>query len=259
MNRRLSLITLAMAALGQNAPLLPFADATPDTILRGQSTRVVVKGRDAASLHTLKVEPGDGVTIRAITPLSASSVSVEIAVEGDAKIGERQLMLTLAPTISRTPSVRESGLSQQPLEAFRDSIVKGNSTVMEAGSVYINSHAISITNVSVVANQNHRLIRITASDTRGDFAAQARPGIAPAAGIQLVTAPDWMVSEARCGKDVFDSPITDAVVASREGASATIVAQLSMEGLAASGPCELRVRVRDAAGNTSGWYTSRLR
>jgi hypothetical protein len=262
----LPILILSTALLGQRnpaAPVLPFAEATPDTIIRGQVTRLVVKGRDAASLQSLKIEPADGIRIQSITPLPANSdgtasATVEIVADAGAALGERQMMLAMTAKITRSEATRPGGPPDKQLEAFYASVTKGADTSMEVGPIYVNSHPVTITNVNVAPYQNQRMIRITANDPTGDFAGEARPK-APATGIQVVLPPEWIVSEARCGTDVFDSPITEAVVAGKQGTSATIVAQLSIEDLSPSGPCTLRVRVRDTAGNTSGWFSVKLR
>jgi hypothetical protein len=244
----------------------PFADAEPDVVVRGRSVKLVVKGRDAASLKTLSVSPPEGVTLGAITPLptradGSAAVAVEVTVDAGASPGERALMLTAAPKISSSSSARPGNDSaSKAMAAMMEALIRDQTKPAEAGVLYINSHEIVVSGVEV-GKGPRREVRVIVTDTADDVESPASSGgsVAPANGIVVMSLNAELIrSEARCGNDVYDGVLDDARVTQTRIGSAVLVATLFTVPPHGPGSCTLRVRVHDTAGNTSPWFTSKL-
>lgn len=272
----LSLLLAAISAFPEQAPTVtvaapkqrpaavtadPFADPEPDVVVRGRTVKLVVRGRDAASLKTLQVSPPDDITLRSVTALPARSdgsvaVSVELLVGAAAEPGERALLLTVAPAITTSSSTRSGGDSvSKAMDALLATVTRDRTEAVEAGTLYINSHAIAVSGVAISRDQP-REVHVFVTDANGDLEEPA-PARIPATGItQLRFSAELVVSEARCGREVFDSPLDDAMVREAKAGTAVVVAMLDTTPMQRAGTCSLRVRVRDAAGNTSPWFTT---
>lgn len=256
------MLTLLLSALIQ----APVVDAEPDVVLRGRSARLVLRGRDTTSLKTLQVSPPDGITIRAITPLPArrdgsAAVSVDLMVDAAANPGERTLVLTTAAVIY-TASGRRSGADSVAgaMDALLTSMTRDRTHSDDAGVLYVNSHEITITGV-VVGKGETREVRITATDATGDVETPPAAVATGASGAAITLVPassELVISEARCGRDIYDSVLEDAVVRETRSGSVLVTASLPALTLEGAGACTLRVRVRDKAGNTSPWFTTPL-
>src|ERR1700694_944777 len=99
--RRLACCVLFLPGLAA-AQTQFFATADPDIAVRGQTTRITVRGRDDESLRTLAINPPAGVRIVSIAPLPNQSrgqaaATVTLEVDANAQPGKRSLMLTIAP------------------------------------------------------------------------------------------------------------------------------------------------------------------
>jgi hypothetical protein len=243
----------------QDVAVEPIARADPDVVVRGRSTRIVIQGRDAEALKTLQVHPPEGIRVESITPLPSRSdglaaVSVAIAVDAAAATGERALMLSMPMKIVTDTSTRGDDEAAKQLQAFIDAVAKEDARPEEFGRLYVNSHDISITAVEVERPPGGR-VRITATDPAGDIEfsspAPIEIGGSPA-DIELADEP--IISEARCGSDVFVNVLVDAAVASRSGSAIVTTAELVLPPLGGPPDCELRVRLQDKAGNTSAWF-----
>lgn len=242
-----------------------FAEAEPDVVLRGRSVKLVVRGRDTASLKTLQLSPPDGVTMGPITPLPSRSdgsaaVSVELQVDAAAQPGERALLLTITPTIMTSSGTRSGGDSaSKAMDALLATVTKDQTETSEVGTLYINSHDIAIAGVAVSRDQPHE-VHIMVTDARNDLeeATPAGASAAPATGIVQLRFSDLIVSEVVCGRNVFHDILEDAMVRQTRPGTAVIVAMLDATPLKGAGACSLKVRVRDAAGNTSPWFTTKL-
>lgn len=244
-----------------------FATADPDVLLRGQTARITVRGRDDESLRTLAIKPSNGVRIVSVTPLAnqprgQAAATVTIAVDPNAQPGKRALMLTIAPNrqdgFSGSEGVRQPG-KKQTSTALNDAfehVVKNATKPEEYGEIYINSHALAVTAVEVRRGSPGQA-RVTITDAEGDFQVAANR---TRNDIAIVASPEWLSSEMQCGKDVLAdalSPIEGNPVVSRSGA--TTVVALSLPDFEFTTPlCELRVRAHDRAGNTSPWFKTRV-
>jgi hypothetical protein len=244
------------------APPLPgstvegIVEADPDVVLRGRTVKIIVKGSDMAALKTLQVNPPEGIRLGVITPLPArpdgsAAVSVEL----------RTLTLIVAPTISTTSAARPGGASVPPeMQKLFEAVTKRETIPVEGGLLYINSHELTITKVDVERRAPFA-VRIAVTDAEGDFQPSGPRTTStpqPDAISVLGSSSDLLISEARCGKDIFDSVVDDAVVRERQGSSVPIAGTLAASALEGAGPCELRVRVRDSAGNTSPWFKMKI-
>jgi len=245
----------AAAALGTE----PFAEAEPDVVLRGRTLTIVVRGRDLESLKTLQLSPPGGVEIRSITPLpsradQSAAVSVELAVAASAEPGERVLLLTVPPQISTSSATRPGDDSTaRAMEAMVRTLVKDRTPPLETGSLYINSHELAVTAVTVGIGES-REVRITVTDAVGDL----RTPATGSAGIVVVSGfSELLASEARCASDVIDGVLDEAEVKETGAGTVILVARL-MHLPPVSGTCTLRVRVYDQAHNTSPWFTTKL-
>jgi hypothetical protein len=254
------------------APPLPgstvegIVEADPDVVLRGRTVKIIVKGSDMAALKTLQVNPPEGIRLGVITPLPArpdgsAAVSVELHVDSSAEPGERTLTLIVAPTISTTSAARPGGASVPPeMQKLFEAVTKRETIPIEGGLLYINSHELTITKVDVERRAPFA-VRIAVTDAEGDFQPSGPRTTStpqPDAISVLGASSDLLISEARCGKDIFDSVVDDAVVRERQGSSVPIAGTLAASALEGAGPCELRVRVRDSAGNTSPWFKMKI-
>ncbi len=245
-----------------------FATADPDVLLRGQTARITVRGRDDESLRTLAVKPPNGVRIVSVTPLpnqprGQAAATVTIAVDPSAQPGKRALMLTIAPNrqdgFSGSEAVRQPG-NKQTNTALNDAfehVTKNATRPEEYGEIYINSHTPTVTAVEIRRGDPGQA-RITVNDPAGNFQpAPPRPG---AGGITVLSAAEWLSSELHCGQDILEdalSPIEGNIVVSKAGPTTIVATELPQMEFKTN-VCELKVRVRDRLGNTSPWLKTRV-
>jgi len=212
-----------------------FAQPEPDVITRGRATTIVVRGRAAEELRTLRVDPPDGIRIGEIRALGpqpdgSQAISITIIVDAGAEPGDRALTLSTAPAV---PGAQDAKLAL-------------------VGSLRINSHDVRI--VRVDRGASARDLRISVTDEGGDIAADGRRGTVRSSDAATAVVPIAVVTEVRCGQEAVDSiPVDSTTVESRNGSTLVIAVRLMAAVDGRPADCHLRVRVQDNQGNVSAW------
>jgi hypothetical protein len=238
-------------------------EAEPLAITRGRTTTIVVKGRDGEALKTLAVNPPDGIKlgeIKALPPAADGRKAVSVAVTVDAKAepGDRELTLTVAPTIAGSGARPGDDEAAKQMDAMIKEIIKRETRPQPAGALRINSHDVKITKVELVSGTGAAAMRITVEDEQGDIEGASRSGAeAPKEGeIVMITEP--LSSEVRCGKEVFYAVLRDSTIHERKPPTVVLQAAIDASELAGKSGCDLHVQVEDKAGNVSGWFVTKL-
>lgn len=257
-------------AIAQSAPAADLrpADPEPDAITRGQSTVVTVKGSSLDALKTLTIEPAAGVRLGAIEPLpgqadGSQAVRVTITVDANAAPGDRDIMLTIAPTVSMSaPRTGDSnGDTALRMDELRRSIIARETRPMAVGSIHVNGHDIKVARASFVRNGESVTAAVVVEDAQDDLGDRPSPPVVfsgGSGGLELVPVSDPLTIEARCGAgDRIDLLPAEVKIDARRGAS-MITVTLDAEDLAGQSNCEIRVRAEDAEGNLSPWFVTHL-
>lgn len=219
----------------------PIASITPDVVVRGQSSQVVVKGPDAAILKTIGLESANGVRIARVQPLpppkeGGAAVWVTIAVEANAAPGPRDLTV-VEPSQGRGATVVRPGL---PPELARDleKLDAGQMTVT-AGTIHVNTHAITVSAAEMTGSGAERGVRVTVVDKDGDIPPEPE---------------DALYLKRRCDDvEVIGTPFS-SVKNERQGSTIVLTAEFDRAALEAMTGCALHVRAKDTAGNMSPWF-----
>jgi hypothetical protein len=245
------------------------AEAEPDMVVRGRSTTVVVKGGDEAALQTLQVDPADGIKLGAIKvlpprPDGAKAVEVTVTVDAAAKPGDRDLMLTVTPTVhmaTTPPRAADPSAPAPPgdvgafVEKMRQEIIKRETKPLVAGTLHVNTHEVKVTAVDS-GGSPPAAITVTVTDEAGDVVVDPEPAKEAEEGIVSVPVP--LLTELHCGKEVIDAFPEALTIAERKPPTVVLAAKLDAEEARGRSGCELRVRVQDKEGNLSNWYTKML-
>lgn len=256
------MVTTAPSAAVQPVPNVLAAEAEPEMITRGHTTTIVVRGADVEALKTLALSPADGVKLGEIKVLppgkdGRQAVSVAVTVDANAKPGERDLTLTIAPHIATTSRPGDEAGTKY-MEQMMKEIMKRETKAQPAGTLHINSHDIKITKVDFTGGKTDGAARITVEDEAGDLVAGTPVGGEAKGELGLVQIAEPVASEARCGDETFYAVLTESNIQERKPPSVVLQASLDTRELEGKSGCELRVRVEDKAGNVSAWFATKL-
>jgi hypothetical protein len=257
------IVTTAPPAATRPAPNVPAADAEPEMITRGRTTTIVVKGADVEVLKTLGVSPPDGVKLGEIKVLPAGkdgrkAVSVAVTVDANAKPGERDLTLIVAPNIVGTGARAGDDEAAKQMEKMMQEIIKRETKAQPAGTLHINSHDVKITKVDFVGGKTDGAARITVEDEAGDLVAGTPVGGEAKGELGIVQIAEPVASEAHCGDETFYAVLTESSIQEKKPPSVVLQAGLDTQEIQGKSGCELRVRVEDKAGNVSPWFATKL-
>jgi hypothetical protein len=174
-------------------------------------------------------------------------VAVPITVDAAAAPGERTITAVLTPRMSSaTPPGADPGTAAQ-MKEFMAGIIRRETKSYPLASVRINSHAIRVSQLAMLAGGPGTRVQFTVTDIENDF--------------QPVTSgPGSVQAEMRCGTAVAVFLVEPPFVVRTDAAGASVVtATLDLPAEMSAPGCELRLRAEDQAGNVSGWAMTPVR
>lgn len=230
-------------------------EVRPDVVRPGSRQITVITDVELQSPVTVEIQPPDGIRVGAVKLGSsgpgASALIVDLVVASDARPGAREIVAVVKPAIV-TSSSNRPGVDEEMARAM-EALNKARGQEMERleiGSFFVNTHDISITNVTPRGS----VVAIEVSDARVDFDTPPADGRVSYGVVRPVgAAAEFLISELSCGGIVRLGAVSESKVIERKASGVVIQGTVDLEP--GEGPCDLKVRARDGAGNTSGWYS----